>query len=81
MLYTYTCDDGHEFEVEQSMKDDALTRCPQTTGRGAPISLSEPGICGARCRRKIFPPAIAFKGAGWARDGYSPAGEKSAKRE
>ena len=32
--YDYACQDcGHEFEVFQSMKDEALTACPSCAGR------------------------------------------------
>ncbi len=49
--YEYVCRDcGHAFEIVQSMKDDALTVCPE---------------CGGSLRKVFAPPAIAFKGSGF----------------
>lgn len=49
-IYEYECENMHRFEKWQSMKDDALTECPEC---GKPV-------------RKIFHPAgIIFKGSGW----------------
>jgi putative FmdB family regulatory protein len=49
--YEYACRDcGHVFEIVQSMKDDALTVCPE---------------CGGSLRKVFAPPAIAFKGSGF----------------
>jgi putative FmdB family regulatory protein len=61
ILYYYECKAGHHFEVEQSMKDDSLKKCV---------------LCKKDCHRIIFPPAIALKGSGWAKDGYSSVGGK-----
>lgn len=49
--YEYACRTcGHRFEVVQSMRDDALTECPE---------------CGGELRKVFAPPAIAFKGSGF----------------
>lgn len=50
-LYEYRCRDcGHQFEIQQSLSDDALTECPTCSG----------GL------RKVFSPVgIAFKGSGF----------------
>jgi putative FmdB family regulatory protein len=49
--YEYACKAcGHRFEVVQSMRDDALTECPE---------------CGGELRKIFAPPAIAFKGSGF----------------
>lgn len=49
--YDYECENGHRFEVFQSMKDDALTHCNQ---------------CDAKARRIIGPGAgFIFKGGGF----------------
>jgi putative FmdB family regulatory protein len=49
--YEYACKAcGHRFEVVQSMRDDALTACPE---------------CGRELRKVFAPPAIAFKGSGF----------------
>ena len=50
-LYEYRCRDcGHEFEIQQSMSDDALTVCPS---------------CGGDLRKVFSPVGIAFKGSGF----------------
>ena len=49
--YEYICKDcGHAFEIVQSMKDDALTVCPE---------------CGGTLRKVFGAPAISFKGSGF----------------
>lgn len=49
--YDYECENGHRFELFQSMKDDALTHCNQ---------------CDAKARRIIGPGAgFIFKGGGF----------------
>jgi putative FmdB family regulatory protein len=49
--YEYVCKScGHLFEIVQSMRDDALTGCPE---------------CGGELRKVFAPPAIAFKGSGF----------------
>jgi putative regulatory protein, FmdB family len=49
--YEYVCKScGHLFEVVQSMRDDALTQCPE---------------CGGELRKVFAPPAISFKGSGF----------------
>ena len=64
--YEYACKDcGHSFEIVQSMKDDALTVCPE---------------CGGSLRKVFAPPAIAFKGSGFYATDHrekakAPAGE------
>jgi len=50
-LYDYRCRDcDHEFEIQQSMSDDALTICPS---------------CGGALRKVFSPVGIAFKGSGF----------------
>lgn len=57
MRYDYECEKCGEMEIEQSMFDDKLTECPE---------------CGSKEFEKIIKPCgIAFKGDGWAADGYS----------
>jgi putative FmdB family regulatory protein len=49
--YEYICKDcGHAFEIVRSMKDDALTVCPE---------------CGGTLRKVFGAPAISFKGSGF----------------
>ncbi len=50
-LYGYQCDTcGHQFEVRQGIREDALTECPR---------------CGSPIRRIIYPVGIVFKGSGF----------------
>lgn len=50
-VYEYRCRDcGHEFDIQQSMSDDALTECPS---------------CGGALRKVFSPVGIAFKGSGF----------------
>ena len=50
-IYEYLCDScSYQFEVKQSIKDDALTTCER---------------CGKALRRLISSPGIMFKGSGW----------------
>jgi putative FmdB family regulatory protein len=49
--YEYVCRVcGHLFEIVQSMRDAALTECPE---------------CGGDLRKVFAPPSIAFKGSGF----------------
>jgi putative FmdB family regulatory protein len=49
--YEYVCKScGHLFEIVQSMRDEALTQCPE---------------CGGELRKVFAPPAISFKGSGF----------------
>ena len=69
-LYDYRCRDcGHEFEIQQSISDDALTECPECAGD----------------LRKVFSPVgISFKGSGFYKNdsrgssGSSGGGSSSA---
>ena len=50
-MYDYRCRDcDHEFEVQQSFSDDALTECPS---------------CGGDLRKVFSPVGISFKGSGF----------------
>jgi putative FmdB family regulatory protein len=49
--YEYECENGHRFEVFQSMKDEPLSACTE---------------CGGKARRRIGPGAgFLFKGSGF----------------
>ena len=62
--YEYVCKScGHLFEIVQSMRDDALTECPQ---------------CGGELRKVFAPPAISFKGSGFYATDHGKKGAKSA---
>ena len=69
--YGYRCPAGHEFEIWQSMQDEATADCPE---------------CGQPARRLFFPAGIVFKGTGFyktdSRSGStvpSPSGKAPAK--
>lgn len=66
-IYEYQCEScPGKFEVKQSMKDNALTACPQ---------------CGKSVQRLISSPAIMFKGSGWYVTDYSDKMKPSAGNE
>jgi putative FmdB family regulatory protein len=54
-IYEYRCENGHNFEVMQSMSADAITSC--TT-------------CGAEVQRVFHPVAVHFKGSGFYNTDY-----------
>ncbi len=60
MYYEYTCtneDCKHEWEEEQSIKDDSLTHCPKCQQETA--------------KRLISKSSFILNGGGWAKSGYS----------
>jgi putative FmdB family regulatory protein len=63
-IYEYRCTEGHEFELQQRIGDPPLKRCK----------------CGKLCHRLLFPTNFVLKGGGWAKDSYSPSGEKKEKK-
>ena len=54
-IYEYRCDNGHLFEVIQSMSDDPVTACEE---------------CGAAVERVFHPIAVHFKGSGFYNTDY-----------
>jgi putative FmdB family regulatory protein len=54
-IYDYRCENGHEFEVVQSMSDDPVKTCPE---------------CGAPVERVFHPVAVHFKGSGFYSTDY-----------
>jgi putative FmdB family regulatory protein len=60
--YEYECTNGHHFEVEQSIKDEALKRCK---------------VCRAKAHRLISASHFILKGSGWYADGYGSSKPKS----
>lgn len=64
--YEYICELGHEFEVEQSIKDDPIKVCPEV------IPFSDPDFekCEAPAKRLISQTSFILKGGGWFKDGY-----------
>jgi len=56
--YGYEClSCDNQFEIFQSIKDDALTLCDS---------------CGGSLRKRIYPVGIAFKGSGFYVNDYAP---------
>ena len=54
-IYEYRCENGHSFEVLQSMSDDPVTECE---------------TCGAPVQRVLHSPAVHFKGSGFYTTDY-----------
>ena len=55
-IYEYRCENGHTFEVIQSMSDDPVQACEQ---------------CGAPVERVFHPVAVHFKGSGFYSTDYA----------
>ncbi len=55
-IYEYRCDNGHTFEVFQSMSDDPVTTCE---------------VCDASVERVFHPVAVHFKGSGFYSTDYA----------
>ena len=53
--YVYRCDNGHQFEVFQSITAEPVSECEE---------------CGAPATRLLFAPAIHFKGKGFHNTDY-----------
>jgi putative FmdB family regulatory protein len=56
-IYEYRCENGHQFEVFQSMSDDPVSACSE---------------CGAPVERLFHPVAVHFKGSGFYTTDYAP---------
>ncbi|MBX7190133.1 MAG: hypothetical protein K1X27_11145 [Solirubrobacterales bacterium] len=63
-IYEYRCENGHLFEVMQSMSEDALTECIE---------------CGAPVQKVLHSPAIHFKGSGFHNTDYGTRKTNKAK--
>jgi putative FmdB family regulatory protein len=61
-IYEYRCENGHLFEVFQSMSDDPVTTCE---------------VCGAPVERVLHPVAVHFKGSGFYTTDYAKKGAKA----
>jgi putative FmdB family regulatory protein len=59
-IYEYRCENGHQFEVIQSMADDSVEACEQ---------------CGAPVERVFHPVAVHFKGSGFYTTDYKDKGK------
>jgi putative FmdB family regulatory protein len=58
-IYEYRCDDGHRFEVMQSMTDDPVPACR---------------VCSKPVQRVFHPVAVHFKGSGFYSTDYGRGG-------
>lgn len=59
--YEYLCETKHQiFEIQQSIKDEPITLCPQCKEEGVEAPV----------KRLISNTAFALKGGGWAAQGY-----------
>jgi putative FmdB family regulatory protein len=61
-FYEYRCDNGHVFEVKQSMTDPPVKKCPE---------------CGAKVQRVFHPVAVHFKGSGFYSTDYGRGGRNA----
>jgi putative FmdB family regulatory protein len=62
-IYEYRCENGHTFEVIQSMSDDPVAVCEQ---------------CDAQVERVFHPVAVHFKGSGFYTTDYARKGSGKA---
>ncbi len=60
-IYEYRCENGHLFDVMQSMSDDPLTSCT---------------VCDAPVQKVLHAPAVHFKGSGFYNTDYGTAKRK-----
>ncbi len=65
-IYEYKCENGHVFDVMQSMSDEPLVECT---------------VCGAQVRKLLHPVSISFKGSGFYSTDYSKKGPKGEPKE
>ena len=61
-IYEYRCENGHTFEVTQSMSDDPVQTCE---------------VCGAPVERVFHPVAVHFKGSGFYSTDYKSKSKAS----
>lgn len=65
-IYEYRCEDGHTFEVFQSMSDDPVRSCE---------------VCGESVERVFHPVAVHFKGSGFYTTDYARGDAKASASE
>jgi putative FmdB family regulatory protein len=65
-IYEYKCENGHVFDVMQSISDDSLAECVE---------------CGAPVRKVLHPVGISFKGSGFYSTDYSKKIPKPESKE
>ena len=64
--YEYRCQNGHTFEVIQSMSDDPVETCE---------------VCGAPVERVFHPVAVHFKGSGFYSTDYAKKAKSGAGKD
>jgi putative FmdB family regulatory protein len=64
--YEYRCQNGHTFEVIQSMSDDPVETCE---------------VCGAPVERVFHPVAVHFKGSGFYTTDYAKKAKAGASKD
>ena len=62
--YEYECTKGHQFEIEQRITDEPLTRCQS---------------CRSKVTRLISASTFILKGGGWYADGYGTSKAKGSE--
>jgi putative FmdB family regulatory protein len=65
-IYEYRCQNGHTFEVIQSMSDDPVETCE---------------VCGAPVERVFHPVAVHFKGSGFYTTDYAKKAKATASKD
>jgi putative FmdB family regulatory protein len=65
-IYEYRCENGHTFEVIQSMSDDPVEACE---------------VCGAPVERVFHPVAVHFKGSGFYSTDYKSKSKASSSKD
>jgi len=65
-IYEYRCENGHTFEVIQSMSDDPVETCE---------------VCGAPVERVFHPVAVHFKGSGFYTTDYAKKSKSGAAKD
>jgi putative FmdB family regulatory protein len=65
-IYEYRCNNGHVFEVFQSMSEEPVTTCEE---------------CGAPVERVFHPVAVHFKGSGFYTTDYAKKGSAKASSD
>jgi putative FmdB family regulatory protein len=65
-IYEYRCENGHTFEVIQSMSDDPVETCE---------------VCGAPVERVFHPVAVHFKGSGFYSTDYGGKAKSGSSKE
>ena len=68
-FYVYECEDGHEVEVMQGIKEEPLTECTENTNLDRMLSDSHVP-CGKPCKRVIQRCFFKIEGGGVYNPGF-----------